>query len=510
MGSDEGRRANRYREIAARLASQIDAGVYLPDQRLPSVRNLMQRERVSVTTALRAYRTLEENGRVYARHRSGYFVRPRSAETNWKAPRESSARQFEGVTVAVNRLVVDMLQTSAAAHILPLGSAVLDRSLAPQSQLGRILTSIAKRGAADSACHVPPPGLFELRCGIARIMGNRGVLCGPDDIVVTAGDSAAIECALRVVARPGDTVAIETPTYFGILQAIETAGMKALEIATNAATGIDLGQLEQAASSDKIACVLLNPTLQNPLGFTMATAHRQRLAEILARAKIPLIEDDVFHDLHCGASPTSAVKSFDQEGMVLYCSSFSKVLTPGYRVGWCLPGRYRRQMMHDLLGRNISISSLPQAVLSEFLRKDCYERHTAKLRALFAGYPSRVRELVERHFPAGTRVSQPDGGFVFWVEPGCPIPIATLYTKALASGISIAPGPVFSASGNCSNAFRICIGRAWTTRIEQSLAHLGALCKQLAAKVASGAPAEGAGRERPDNKLAGLAHPTAA
>jgi DNA-binding transcriptional MocR family regulator len=386
MSVSDGRRLNRYKEIAARLTSQIDAGVFLPDERLPSVRNLMQREDISVTTALRVFRALEENGRAYARHRSGYFVRPRNSEATWSPPRDAVERRFDGVPVAINHMVVDMLETSAAADILPLGSAVLDRLLIPQSQLSRILISIAKREADKSACYTPPPGLFELRCGIARLMGDRGVLCGPDDIVITAGDSAAIECALRIVARPGDSIAIEMPTYFGILQGIEAAGMKAVEIPTDPATGIDVEQLELAVKSQKIAAVLLNPTLQNPLGFTMPAAHRKRVVELLANARVPLIEDDVFHDLYTGQRQLGAMKSFDRDGMVLYCSSFSKVLTPGYRVGWCLPGRYRRQMMTDFLGRNLSISSLPQMVLSEFLRKDYYDRHIAKLREMFSSY----------------------------------------------------------------------------------------------------------------------------
>lgn len=479
MSVSEGLRINKYKEIAARLTSQIDAGVFLPDERLPSVRNLMQRENISVTTALRVFRALEENGRAYARHRSGYFVRPRNSEAGWTPPQEAAQRRFDGVPVAINHLVVDMLETSAAANILPLGSAVLDRLLIPQSQLSRILMSIAKRDADKSACYTPPPGLFELRCGIARIMGDRGVLCGPDDIVVTAGDSAAIECALRIVARPGDSIAIETPTYFGILQAIEAAGMKAVEIATDSATGIDIAQFELAVQSQKIAAVLLNPTLQNPLGFTMPVKHRERVVEILAEARIPLIEDDVFHDLYAGPRQLAAMKSFDQDGMVLYCSSFSKVLTPGYRVGWCLPGRYRRQMMTDFLGRNISISSLPQLVLSDFLRKDYYDRHATKLRDMFADYPAKVAVLINKHFPRGTRVSQPDGGFVYWIELASPINIATLYAAALADGISIAPGPIFFASGSSNTTFRICIGRQWTAKIEQSIANLGKLCVKL-------------------------------
>ncbi|MCL2658096.1 MAG: PLP-dependent aminotransferase family protein [Betaproteobacteria bacterium] len=483
MTMDEKPSIFRYQEIAARLTSQIDAGVLQPNERLPSVRKLMRREHISLTTATRVLHVLEQNGRAYVRPRSGYFVRSRSSDAAWATLPAVTEKAFDGVPVAINDLVVDMLEKSATGDILPLGSAVLDSILIPQSQLSRILIATAKRGAAESACYTSPPGLFELRCGIARIMGDRGVLCGPDDIVITAGDSAAIECTLRIVARPGDSIVIETPTYFGILQAIETAGMKAIEITTDPLTGIDVDELERAVNSQhRIACVLLNPTLQNPLGYTMPTLHRKRVVELLARAGIPLIEDDVFHDLYAGRTQVDTLKSYDKNGMVLYCSSFSKVLTPGYRIGWCLPGRFLRKMMKDFLGRNISISRLPQQVLSEFLRKNYYEQHTARLRVLFAEQAQKVAALVKQHFPLGTRVSQPTGGFIYWIELADPVDMASLYARALSEGVSIAPGSVFYASGRCNNAFRICIGRKWTARVEQAIANLGKLCRRLSTR----------------------------
>lgn len=470
-------RLSRYRQIALKLTAQIDAGVFVADERLPSVRMLMQSENVSVTTAVRVFRTLEEEGRAYARDRSGYFVRRRDSESAWAGLPQPPAASFDGVPVAVNRHVIHMLATPAAPEVMPFASASLDHLLLPQSHLASVLMSIARRGLGHTA-QSALPGLFELRCAIARIMGERGVLCGPDDVLVTAGGNAAIECALRMCARQGDSVAVETPTYFGMLQAIETAGMKAVEIATDPHTGIDLEQLESAIAARKIACVMLNPTLHNPLGFCMPGEHRMRLAAMLSRAGVPLIEDDAFHDLYAGPAPVSAIKRYDRDGMILYCSTFSKVMGPGYRIGWCLPGRFRRAMTADLLTRHQSVSGLAQLVLSEFVRKNYYAPQVARLRSVFAGQHIKVRGLVAQHFPPGTRVSAPEGGYVYWIMLPAPVDIGALYEAAMASGVSIAPGTVFTASGTADSTFRISIGRQWSTRVEQAIAIVGALCRQ--------------------------------
>jgi len=488
-GSPEsGAPLSRYRQIAHKLAAQIDAGVFTADERLPSVRSLMRTENVSVTTAVRVFRTLEENGRAYARDRSGYYVRRRDSEAGWARQPERAAPAFDGVAVAVNRHVIQMLSTPLAPGVMPFASASLDHALLPQSHLSSTLMSIARRGIGHSAGFSAIPGLFELRCGIARIMGERGVLCGPDDVLVTAGGNAAIECALRMCARPGDSIAIESPTYFGMLQAIESAGMKAVEIATDPHNGIDLDQLELAIATRKIACVMLNPTLHNPLGFTMPDSHRKRLVALITRAGVPLIEDDPFHDLYTGAASVSALKRHDQEGMVLYCSSFSKVMGSGYRIGWCLPGRYRRQMASDLLARQHSVSGLAQLVLSEFVRKNYYAMQTTRLRLAFADQQIKVRALVAQHYPAGTRVSIPEGGYIYWLVLPVAIDIGALYEAAMAAGVSIAPGTLFNAAGTAQHTFRLCIARQWSARVEQDIALVGSLCRQMSQRPAWQAP----------------------
>jgi DNA-binding transcriptional MocR family regulator len=281
-------------------------------------------------------------------------------------------------------------------------------------------------------------------------------------------------------------VALESPAYFGMLQALENAGLKALEIATDPHTGIDLDQLEAAVAARRVNCVMLNPTLNNPLGFCMPETQRIRLAAMLARAGVPLIEDDAFHDLYAGAAPLNAVKRYDQDGMVLYCSTFSKVMGAGYRIGWCLPGRFRHAMTADLIMRQQPVSGLAQLVLSEFVRKNYYAPHVARLRAAFAGQHLKVRGLVAQHFPRGTRVHAAEGGYIYWIVLPFAVDLGVLYAAAMAGGVSSAPGTVFAAAGKADRGFRLCIGRQWSAKVEQAIALLGRLAATTARRSGPG------------------------
>lgn len=466
-----------YKSISDRLASQIDAKVFLPNEKLPSVRELMQTENISINTAIRVFQELEARGRVYVRSRSGYFVRPRSSST---ASERSLAipNELEVTAIVTSHETVKTCEKENG-HGLALGSAVLDDSLIPLTLLNRTLLSIVRDTDCNHGIEILSPGLPELRCCISRLMTDRGVTCDPDDILITPGDGITMELALRSVTNPGDYVAIETPTYFGILQAIESAGLIAVEIPTNPEIGIDISQLEKFIKAKKVRCVLLNPTLQNPLGYTMPGQRRKELVDLLVREDIPLIEDDVFYDLYAGTETLRAIKSYDPNGIVIYCSSFSKVVAPGYRIGWCLPGRYRQKMLSNILERNISTNSLSQMILTRFIRKGYYSQQTSILRNVFSHHCSGVSTLIQQYFPVGSKVSHPAGGFVFWITLPDSIDGRLFFEAAINRGILITPGAIFYASKTDEVTFRVCIGRRWTAKIERAIVALGLISQEL-------------------------------
>jgi DNA-binding transcriptional MocR family regulator len=296
----------------------------------------------------------------------------------------------------------------------------------------------------------------------------------PEEIVVTSGAMEALNLCLAAVTRPGDVVALERPAFYASLQAAERLGLKVVQVPTDRAEGVDIEALEAAIRKRRVKACWLMPNLQNPLGATMPPATRRALVKMLARHDVPLVEDDVYAELRFGETLAPA-KAFDAKGLVMQCGSFSKSLAPGYRVGWCLPGRFRRDVERAKLSTSIATSVPAQEGIAEFLRQGGYDRHLRRLRRTFEASQARVRTAIERAFPQGTRISEPEGGYFLWVElpPRCDA--LDLHASALREGISIAPGPMFSATGDFANALRINCGHPWDEKIAAAIRRLGRL-----------------------------------
>jgi DNA-binding transcriptional MocR family regulator len=314
---------------------------------------------------------------------------------------------------------------------------------------------------------------------IARRAAESGCGFGPDDIVITDGCQEALNLALRAVAKAGDIIAIESPAFFGTLQAIESLGMQALEIPSDPDTGISLEALTLALDRWPVKAVTVVSNFSNPTGSLMPDGHKSRLVKMLAARGIPFIEDDIYGDLAHGRERPRAAKAYDREGNVLLCSSFSKSIAPGYRVGWIVPGRWRKQVEHLKYVGTMANATLPQLAIADYLADSRYERHLARMRRTSADNLARLLAGINRYFPAGTRTSHPKGGFMLWVE----LPegrtktpdTMVLYEKALASGISFTPGRLFSPQGKYGNCLRLAAALPWNARVEGALAELGRL-----------------------------------
>jgi DNA-binding transcriptional MocR family regulator len=214
----------------------------------------------------------------------------------------------------------------------------------------------------------------------------------------------------------------------------------------------------------------------NPLGFVLPDAYKRALAEMAARRNIAVIEDDIYGDLTFSGPRPRTVKSFDREGLVLLCSSFSKILSPGYRLGWVVAGRFRADVERLKLLTTIASPSLPQMVVAEFLESGSYDRHLKRLRVTLAGQVENMRRAIGKYFPPGTRISRPSGGHMLWVELPAKINAVKLHRAALAEGISILPGTVFSPTGRFQNYIRINCGQTWSEVHDRALLTLGRLC----------------------------------
>ncbi len=460
-----------YEHIARRIKAQIADGVYRPGERVPSVRRLSSQWTVSASTVVEAYARLENEGVLEARPKSGYYVRTRL----WTAPDppKISRPGTSPTAVSVSELAMRVLKTASRPDVVQLAVATPHPDFLPVATLNRLLAGVSRRDAVGGVRYEFPPGYHELRVQIARRAADAGCTLSPDDIVITSGCQEAVNLCLRAVAQPGDTIAIESPAFYGTLQAIEMLGMKALEIPTDPRTGISLDALQLALERWTVKACLFVPNFNNPLGCRMPEDDKKRLVKLLAEHDIPLIEDDIYGDLSFDEHRPNAAKAYDRKNNVLLCSSFSKTLAPGYRVGWVAPGKYLAQVEHLKYTNTLATASLPQRAIAEFLAKGGYDRYLRKIRAQYAQQVDRVIHAIAKYFPAGTRATQPAGGFVTWVELPARVDALELHAQALVKKISIAPGPLFSAQCKYRNFIRINCAQPWDERFDWALLTLG-------------------------------------
>jgi len=468
------RKSPLYQEIAARISRLVEDGTFRTGERVPSVRGLMRQMGVSLATVLSAYGVLEDQGVIEARPQSGYYVRARVPNTPLSPPMDFPSAAVVPMPLSIGSVCTMLMGDPRNKDFVPLGAAVPNPDLLPVDKLTRALRSIVGRHKHQSVLYDSLPGHKGLRVQIARRAMTAGCLLSPGDIVTTQGGTEAVNLCLRAVCRAGDTVAVESPTFYGFLQIIESLGLHALEIPTHPDHGLSLDALAYAMEHNRISACLLVSNFSNPLGCSIPEESKKGLVELLGTHQIPLIEDDIYGDLCFDEDRPSVAKVFDKKGLVLLCSSFSKTIAPGYRVGWVAAGRFQGQVERLKVLSNLATSTPTQLAIAEFLSNGGYDHHLRKLRRAYRYQTAAMRQAVIRHFPEGTRVTQPSGGFVLWVELPQRVDSLKLYEDALNSGITIAPGPIFSAKQKFRNFVRLNAG-FWSERIEGAILTLGRL-----------------------------------
>jgi DNA-binding transcriptional MocR family regulator len=460
-----------YMRIARGLGSAIKRGALRPGDRVMSARQIAQMESVSVPTAVNALRVLEADGLVVARPRSGFFV----AQPPSVAPSRSPPPTLpQSVTIAG---LARTLFVARAGELVPLGAALPEPSWLPVGDLQRVLNVAARRIGCTSQTYSVPPGRLDLRRQLAKRATRWGGRFGPEDMLVTAGETQAMHLALRVTCKPGDIVAVESPCYFGMLLMLESMGLRALEVATDPVYGLDLESLERMLRQHRVAAVLLSPTAQNPTGATMPVDAKRRLVQVLAKSRIPLIEDDIYGDL-CATEPRSPpCKAFDETDNVLYCSSISKTLAPGWRVGWIAGGRFHEALVQARLQEALAGAPLFEAALADYLRGSDYDRHLIRLRNRVSGSVRAVATRAEATFPVGTRVGYPRDGFLLWVELPTSCDALNVHARALAEDISVSPGHLFSPQSRFTNYLRLNCANEPTSAFLGAVEKIGQICK---------------------------------
>lgn len=477
LNTHQGEKLPLYEEVAGKIDYLIEQGTLRPGDRVPSIRSLSKQLQVSINTVKEAYNLLEDRCLLEARPQSGYYVRARLPEL----PAEPVVDKptFDLADVSLGDVYRHVMRDLLDHDLLQLGVAVPNPELLPVDKLNRMLARETRRFPKQAVSYELPPGNLRLRKQIAQRLLLSGCTLSPDQIVITSGCVEAVVLALRTLCKPGDAVAIETPVYFNFLQMIQDLGLKALEIPVSPSGGMSLEALEYALDKNpgKVKACIVISNFNNPIGSSLSDDDKKRLVKMLEDRHIPLIEDDIYGDLSFSDDRPSVAKSFDKTGNVLLCSSFSKTVAPGYRVGWIAAGRYQKDIERGKMLENVATASPPQLAIAELLANGGYEHHLRSIRRVYARQVAQMGDAIGRAFPEGTRVSRPQGGFVLWVELPEPVDTLVIYEKAKKLGIAIAPGSIFSVEGKYRNCMRL-NAAWWDASVEVAIETLGKLAAE--------------------------------
>lgn len=467
-----------YLQVAIGLEKMIADDIWKIGDKLPSVRLLSEEYGISMGTAFQAYYHLEGKGLIESRPKSGYYVRfnhkrfPDLPKVVQPAPLSHE--------VSVKEMISSIYGDITATNVTNFAIAVPDPSLLPIAKLNKSVVQALRNNKDSCIYYEHTQGNLELRKQVARLSFNWGGKVKADEILVTTGCLEAITMCLKAVTQHGDTVAVESPNYFGIFQAVEAMGLKVVEISSSPANGLDLDSLQQAIKKYPIKACVVIPNFNNPLGACMPDENKKKLVEIITKKNIPLIEDDIYGELYFGKSRPRTCKYYDTKGLVMHCSSLSKSLAPGYRIGWVIPGKFMDQVKQIKRIHNISSPSLTQAAIAHFLQHGRYEYHLKNIRKALHTQCLRYMQAIIQYFPADTKVSRPHGGFVLWVELNKKVNTFRLRAEAMSRyDISIVPGRIFSASSCYNNCIRISFGKPWDKNADDNLQILGRLVKKM-------------------------------
>lgn len=466
-----------YLRVAAHYRRAIDTGVLVPGARMPSLRTLMRLHRVSLSTALQACRSLEDAGVLEARPRSGFFVQAprRSTLQPVREPEPGSAAVADPAPYSgIHDRVSDFVARSERFPVVTnLAQAFGAPEAYPREALKNAALRALRRRPEVLVSPVSPQGDAGFRAVLARRAMAAGMSPTPDEILVTHGCTEAINLALRAVAQPGDLIAVESPTYFGLLQVIESLGMRTLEIPTSPSRGLSVDALALAFSTHPgLKAVVVVPNFQNPLGSVMPDEEKLRLVALCEAHRVALIEDDIYGALGDDGQPLRTAKSWDRSGNVIHCGSLHKALAPGMRVGWMLGGRWQARIRMLKYAQSRPNDALAQIAIAEFMGSHAYDRHLVRLRRQLKTQRMLTAEAIAAYFPAGTRLNVPTGGMTLWVEMPGGRSSAAVFDAALAAGIRVAPGLMFSNTGRFDHFLRISCGAPFTAQIEAAIARL--------------------------------------
>lgn len=458
-----------YQTIVDFYLESIEKGSILPGEKLPSLRKVSDQFDVSLSTAVEAYRRLELYGYVKAVDRSGYLAQLPSQGESILLP----SKKFKSKLTEIDHIdeIIQLINQTMDAETAPFGLGTPSVERFPAKMINRYMTQTIKNNPLVSGSYIFGPGLEELRVELARWMRPWVGVTSKEKILITNGCLESINIALSAECEAGDIVAIESPCYFGLLHAINYHNLKALEVKTDPSLGLDPESLETLAKQNKIKALISTANAQNPLGFSMSDERKKQILAICKKYKIRLIEDDIYGEITFQNKRPKSYKYFDKDNVVTHCSSFSKFLGPGLRIGWCIVPENMTTYLRQKLSLNLTTSSFTQYLVSSILRNENLMKVGHGLGDYYQKNIQIYSNVLQGHLGQKISLSSPTGSFFLWGRiEGLDATLA--YQRAQKQKISFTPGPLFSATRQYGNYLRINCAHEFNEKRSQQLAVL--------------------------------------
>ncbi|MGH1400172.1 MAG: PLP-dependent aminotransferase family protein [Acinetobacter tandoii] len=436
-------------QLALSLKHLIETGTWKLHEKLPSLRQQAETSGFSLITVMNAYQELEAQGLIYSKEKLGYFVADNPLQT------ALAKKVVLNEKIEINSLVFRYLKSIQSEKIVPLGSAFPNSQLLYSPKLMQTLAQQAKHRISYEQTPSLPPGNYELRKQIAQRYCMQGIPTDPSDIVITSGGLDALNLSLKAMTQAGDYILLQETIFYGAWQAAENLGLKVITIPEHPEHGLDLEAFKKAITSYPIKVCLLMLNSHNPIGFTVNEDIKFELAKLLHEHEIYLIEDDVYEELYYDQKKPLSMKYYDQQNLVLHCSSFSKTLGAGFRVGWVYAGKFSEHIQHVQLMSTISVNSFIQNALADYLTHRHYEKHLKNLRNTLKRLKNQYYQYLIKKLPEDCQVSYYPSGYFLWITLPQHIDSSRIYEQMILNDIGVAPSILFYRKNKKQNHIRI-------------------------------------------------------
>lgn len=440
----------KYEVFTAVIEGQIRNGVLQSNDRLPSIREIKKRYTLSTSSVQAGFEYLVIRGLIESRPRSGYFVAERLNENIPEIKRKLP------VVVRDEVFMKNMMLTSKRiSEPSSFNTAVPGDLLIPQKLILRTMQEVIREKGASLLRYYPSNGLELLRKQIAKQMRTHGCTLNPDELIITDGALQALTIALKSVTKAGDVVAVDSPCVFSVLEVIANLDLKVIEVPVDYRTGFDTEYFRKVCIENNIRALVVTPNFHNPTGIMMSDETKKELLNIAETYQLCIIENDMYSDLYFDKKRPRCIKSFDEKGLVIMYSSFSKTLAPGIRLGWLYAGNFYSgaEKAKFVLGR--SVSPVYQELILKLLQGGSYERHLRTFRKKLNQQAVLLLEILRKYFPENSYFHRPQGGYSIWGQMPENMDMEKFYEHCESNKVLFTPGDTFSLTDQYNHHFRI-------------------------------------------------------